>query len=129
MLIKVKRTKLTDKFTLGELFIDGVHFCYTVEDKVRPIGEKVFGETAIPYGTYKVIINHSNHFGKDMPLLLSVPNFEGVRIHSGNTAADSEGCIIIGMVQTEIGVGMSRVCFTKLMDKLKGVTDIKLTIE
>lgn len=114
------RKSRTENFTLGELFIDGQFFCYTVEDKVRPIGEKVFGKTAIPSGSYKMIINMSNHFKKEMPLLLNVPGFEGVRIHSGNTADDSEGCIIIGMVKTENGVGMSRVAFTKLMDKIKG---------
>lgn len=120
MKLSVIRKSRSDDFTLGELSIDGQFFCYTVEDKVRPVGEKVFGKTAIPAGTYKVIINMSNHFKKEMPLLLNVPGFEGVRIHSGNTADDSEGCIIIGMVKTENGVGMSRVAFTKLMDKIKG---------
>ena len=126
MKLSLIRESRTENFTLGELFIDGQFFCYTVEDKVRPLGEKVFGKTAIPAGSYKVIINMSNHFKKEMPLLLNVPNFEGVRIHSGNTAEDSEGCIIIGMVKTDNGVGMSRVAFTKLMDKIKGQ---ELTIE
>lgn len=120
MKLSLIRKSRSEDFTLGELSIDGQFFCYTVEDKVRPFGEKVFGKTAIPAGTYKVIINMSNHFKKEMPLLLNVPGFEGVRIHSGNTADDSEGCIIIGMVKTENGVGMSRVAFTKLMDKIKG---------
>ena len=126
MKLSLIRKSQYEDFTLGELSIDGQFFCYTVEDKVRPLGEKVFGKTAIPAGNYKVIINMSNHFKKEMPLLLNVPGFEGVRIHSGNTADDSEGCIIIGMVKTENGVGMSRVAFTKLMDKIKGK---ELTIE
>lgn len=126
MKLSLIRKSQSEDFTLGELFIDGQFFCYTVEDKVRPIGEKVFGKTAIPAGSYNVIINMSNHFKKEMPLLLNVPGFEGVRIHSGNTAEDSEGCIIIGMVKTDNGVGMSRVAFTKLMDKIKGK---ELTIE
>ena len=126
MKLSLIRKSQSEDFTLGELSIDGQFFCYTVEDKVRPVGEKVFGKTAIPAGTYKVIINMSNHFKKEMPLLLNVPGFEGVRIHSGNTAEDSEGCIIIGMVKTENGVGMSRVAFTKMMDKIKGK---ELTIE
>ena len=126
MKLSLIRKSQYEDFTLGELSIDGQFFCYTVEDKVRPIGEKVFGKTAIPAGSYNVIINISNHFKKEMPLLLSVPGFEGVRIHSGNTAEDSEGCIIIGMVKTENGVGMSRVAFNKLMDKIKGK---ELTIE
>jgi hypothetical protein len=64
-----------------------------------------------------------------MPLLLDVPFFEGIRIHSGNTSLDTEGCIIVGMVRTENGVGMSRIAFTKLMEKLKGQNNIYLTIK
>lgn len=129
MELKLKRQLLNENYTLGELFIDNVHFCYTVEDAVLPAGQKVFGKTAIPAGSYKIIINMSNHFKKEMPLLLKVPNFEGVRIHSGNTAADSEGCIIVGTVRTPNGVGLSRQCFTKLMDKIKGQQNLTITIE
>lgn len=129
MELLLKRQVKTVDFTLGELFIDGQHFCYTVEDMERMPGEKVFGKTSVPKGEYKVIINHSNHFNKDMPLLLNVHDFEGVRIHSGNNASDSEGCIIVGMTRTINGVAMSRIAFTKLMDKLKTATAINLTIE
>lgn len=128
MEITLRRHKLSNDFTLGELFIENEHFCYTVEDTVRT-GIKVHGKTAIPYGRYKVIVNMSNRFKKLMPLLLEVPNFEGVRIHSGNTALDTEGCIIVGMVQTENGVGMSRVAFQKLMDRLKNQNIIYITIK
>jgi hypothetical protein len=127
MEITLKRTALNPEFTLGELFIDGAFFCYAVEDTVRS-GEKIKGKTAIAYGRYKVIVNMSNRFKKLMPLLLDVPNFEGVRIHSGNTAEDSEGCIIVGMAQTQNGVGMSRIAFTKLMDKLKDQQIIYINI-
>ena len=129
MEILLKRQVKTIDFTLGELFIDGEHFCYTVEDMERMEGEKVFGKTAIPKGEYNVIVNHSNHFNKDLPLLISVPNFEGVRIHSGNSAADSEGCIICGMTRTINGVGMSRIAMQKLMDKLKFQSLITIKIE
>lgn len=95
----------------------------------RMEGEKVWGKTAIPKGTYKVIINMSNRFKKEMPLLLNVPKFEGVRIHTGNTAEDSSGCIIIGMIRTLNGVGMSQIAYTKLMEKLKQDTEIIITIE
>lgn len=124
-------------FTLGKLYIDDVLFCHTVEDKDR-LSEglpKVFGETAIPKGTYKVIINKSNTFSKMagtdvfLPLLLNVPGFEGVRIHSGNTAADTEGCIIVGLTRTDIGVGMSRIAMQKLMDKLRGQDNITIEIK
>lgn len=129
MKLLLKRQVKTKDFTLGELFIDGVSFCYTVEDMERMPNEKVFGLTAIQKGTYKVIINMSNRFKKQMPLLLNVPNFEGVRIHSGNTSSDTEGCIIVGMTRTLNGVAMSRIAFTKLMEKLKGQKDILITIE
>ena len=128
MKLKLKRELLNDKYTLGSLFINDSFFCYTVEDVVRSNGEKVKGETAIPYGTYNVIINMSNRFKILMPLLLGVPNFEGVRIHSGNTAADTEGCIIVGTIRTPNGVGLSRQCFTKLMSKIKDVKDLTIEI-
>lgn len=125
----LKRQIKTSDFTLGELFINGISFCQTVEDMERMEGEKVWGKTAIPKGTYKVIVNMSNRFKKEMPLLMNVSGFEGVRIHSGNSAEDSSGCIIIGMIRTLNGVGMSRIAFVKLMEKLKGETEIVLTIE
>jgi hypothetical protein len=111
------------------LSINGIPFCQTVEDMERMPNEKVYGKTAIPKGTYKIIINMSNRFKKLMPLLLKVPNFEGVRIHSGNTALDTEGCIIVGMTRTINGVALSRIAYTKLMDKLKNEKEIIITIE
>lgn len=129
MKLLLKRDLLNSEFTLGELFIEGIHFCYTVEDVVRKPNEpKVFGKTAIPYGTYKVIQTLSPHFGIITPRLVDVPGFQGVLIHSGNTAADTEGCIIIGTVRTENGVGLSRQCFTKLMEKIKGINDLTIEI-
>ena len=127
MELTLVRNEFNENFTLGELFIDNVHFCYTVEDKVRDV--KIKAVTAIPYGRYKVILNMSNRFKKIMPLLLDVPFFEGVRIHSGNTSADTEGCIILGMARTENGVGMSRIAVQKLMDKLTNEATIYLTIK
>jgi len=139
MELKLKRTHLNSTYTLGELFIDGKQFCYTVEDVVRDKnndgdlkdeGEtKVYGETAIPKGNYKVIISMSNRFKKYMPEVLNVPEFTGIRIHAGNTAIDSHGCIIVGTVRTPNGVGMSRDCFNRLMKKLEGQNNIILIIE
>ena len=129
MKLKLKRDIKAVSYTLGELYIDDQHFCYTVEDVVRNSGVKVAGKTAIPPGEYDVIINMSNRFKKLMPLLLKVPNFEGVRIHSGNTSEDTEGCIIVGLARTANGVGLSRDCFSKLMKKFEGQKEIKLTIE
>ena len=128
MILHLKRDVFTHDFTLGELFIEGKHFCYTVEDMVRE-GEKVYGKTAIPKGTYNVIINFSNRFKKFMPLLLNVDGFEGIRIHSGNTAEDSLGCILVGELRTLNGVGNSRLCFEKLMEKIKNEKELKIIIE
>ena len=95
MLIEVKRFEFKDTYTVGKMYIDNIYECYTLEDVVRK-GAKVNGQTAIPTGTYNVIINHSNRFNRDLPLLENVPNFTGVRIHAGNTSAHTEGCILVG---------------------------------
>ncbi len=95
MKIKLIRDRFTDRATLGELFINDAPFCYTLEDKVRPEGEKVYGETAIPEGTYKVIISHSAKFKRDMLEILDVPGFRGIRIHGGNTVKDTFGCPLV----------------------------------
>ena len=88
MLIELKRTILHHQYTEGIMYIDGYEFCDTIEDMVRPDGEKIKGETAIPAGEYKLILSYSNRFKKVMPEILNVPGFEGIRIHPGNTAKD-----------------------------------------
>ena len=80
---------------IGDLLINGEFFCYVLEDQLRAKGEKVYGETCIPAGTYKVVVDMSNRFKRLMPRLLNVPMFEGVRIHGGNTAKDSHGCPLV----------------------------------
>lgn len=116
MNLKIARDIFGSDFTLGGMSVNGVHHFFTCEDKVRD--KKIKGETAIPAGKYKVILTFSNRFQKVLPLLLDVPNFEGVRIHSGNTSADTEGCILIGIVRTENGVAMSRDAMKELMPML-----------
>ena len=111
MQITIKRLHKTDKSTIGELLIDGIFECYTLEDIERPV--KIKAETAIPKGTYKVIINQSNRFKRLMPLLLNVPNFEGVRIHAGNTNHDTEGCILVGRTRSKDFIGQSRKAYEK----------------
>ena len=123
MKLILKRTKFADTYTAGSLTIEGdnTFFCYTLEDKYRS-GDKVKGKTAIPNGTYEVILNMSNRFKKYMPLLLNVPNFEGIRVHSGNTDADTEGCILVGREDSFDGfMGESRVAFNALMARLQRV--------
>lgn len=103
--ILIKRISLKDTYTIGKLYINGVYFCDTLEDKVRDLNKngvfdngekKVYGETAIPYGTYEVIWSYSSRFKMFTPRLLNVNSFDGVLIHAGNTAADSHGCILVG---------------------------------
>jgi hypothetical protein len=118
MKIEVFRQPSDDVCTLGELVINGTHECYTLEDVVRPDGEKVFGKTAIPYGTYLVVATFSQHFQRDLPLLVNVPNFSGVRIHPGNTAADTEGCVIVGKLRGVASVGKSVDAFSSLYAKI-----------
>lgn len=129
MKLELIRQVFTNDYTLGVLLINGKHICYTVEDVVRPNGGKIHGKTAIPYGTYKVIMTMSNRFKVMMPLLVSVPNFEGVRIHSGNTSADTEGCLILGMGRTPNGVSQSRIACASVYDLIEhAIDEVTITI-
>lgn len=114
----VSRKEFTESSTIGDLFIDGSFFCYTLEDMVREPGVKVPGETAIPEGRYKVIIDQSTRFRRAMPHILDVTNFEGVRIHNGNTAKDTEGCILLGYTKSKDFVGKSVLAFNDFFNKL-----------
>jgi hypothetical protein len=114
----LQRLPSTPACTLGSLSVDGVFACYTLEDVVRQ-GPKVYGATAIPAGTYPVVITQSPRFKRPLPLLLNVPGFEGVRIHPGNTAADTEGCILVGRQHGPSAVLESRLAFNALFEKLK----------
>lgn len=100
MEIKVERKWKKEKYTVGRMMVNGDFFCNTLEDVVREIDVngvgKIKGETAIPAGEYKVIVNYSPKFGRQMPRLLNVPFFDGILIHPGNTAKDSAGCILVG---------------------------------
>lgn len=99
MKLRLVRENSTDETTLGNLYLDGIWFCRTLEDQDRRLeagGTKVYGKTAIPLGTYPVVIDWSTRFAKQMLHVLSVPQFEGIRIHAGNTIFDSSGCILVG---------------------------------
>lgn len=133
MILTLKRRQFTEKSTIGALFIDGAFACYTLEDVVRPEGEpKVYGKTAIPYGTYHVVLTNSKRFGKLLPELMSVPNFTGVRIHAGNSAADTDGCVLVGLTRSADWIGDSTVAMQELMHRLlnaKGPITIEITKE
>ena len=105
MKLKLERKYFMDTYTIGNLYIDGSFFSNTLEDKNRDVNKngkfdngetKIYEETCIPFGTYKVILTMSPKFKRELPRLLNVPSFEGVLIHRGNTAKDSAGCILIG---------------------------------
>lgn len=138
MIIKVKRVAFKKDYTIGKLYIDGKYVCDTLEDRDRGLDDsmneedikrkKVYGETAIPYGTYKVSITFSIKFKKMLPLIENVKGFSGIRIHSGNTAKDSLGCILVGQ-NKEVGkVINSRKTFDKLFDLIKNEKNLFITI-
>lgn len=118
MKLALRRTAYTLNSTIGELSVDGVFECYTLEDMVRNNGVKVYGETAIDPGTYAVELTRSPRFKRILPLLIDVKNFTGVRIHPGNSAKDTEGCILVGRVKGIDWIGQSVVAFDKLFAKL-----------
>jgi len=116
----LNRKYFNEECTIGQLSVDGEYFCYTLEDVVRPTGLKVHGETAIPEGEYEVTITVSPKFKREMPLLLGVEGFEGVRIHTGNSAADTHGCILVGKEKySDTRIGNCAVIYNELFSKIK----------
>jgi len=122
MELKLIREYFTEKNTIGSLFVDGEDFFWTLEDVVRPAGEKIPGKTAIPYGRYEVILNHSPKFGRIMPRLLNVPNFDGILIHKGNTENDTSGCILVGYTLDNDHIEDSKDAFDDLFAMLQKAT-------
>lgn len=127
MELTLNRIFLGSSATIGELLVNDKHLCDTLEDRVRPEGEKVYGKTAIPEGTYEVKLTHSPRFKKTLPEILNVPNFSGIRIHTGNSSKDTEGCILVGTWdgEKEDWVGNSRIAFDELMALLEETTNNK----
>ena len=115
------------KHNWGQLWIDGLYFGETLEDTDRYLeanpNAKVDGDTAIPRGRYPVTITMSTRFGKLMPLVGDVPNFSGVRIHGGNTEADTSGCPLLGSVRTATGIANCAGINERLMERLQAALD------
>ncbi len=143
MKLTLRRKFKGPKYTIGDLSVDGRFFCNTIEDVVRELPddcddtkryrncdceEKIYAQTAIPAGTYKVVIGYSPKFKRKMPRIQDVPHFLGILIHWGNTERDSAGCIIVGKNTVKGKVLESRVTFNKLYALLEKESDITIEI-
>lgn len=119
MELKLVRKWLTQNSTIGELSVNGKFECFVIEDNYPTPWKKTPGKTAIPAGKYEVIVNLSNRFKVDMPLLLNVPEYAGIRIHPGNTSADTEGCLLPGRIRQQDKVLESKLAYDALFTKIK----------
>lgn len=128
MKLELTRIALRDTYTIGKLYVDGVYFCDTLEDKVRDINKngifdngetKVHGRTAIPYGKYEVVWAYSTRFKRYTPRLLNVKSFAGVLIHAGNSHEDTDGCILLGQNKVTGKVINSKEFVNKLYPIIK----------
>lgn len=139
MNILIKRIAKKDNYTIGRLYINGQYFCDTLEDKDRGLkqsdniivikAKKIFGKTSIPMGTYNVVLSYSPKFKKILPLVENVKGFSGIRIHQGNTADDTEGCILVGRNNIVGMVTHSQDTLNELLKKLNVNDNITLTIQ
>ena len=131
MTLRVIREPSTAAATMGILLIDGVFTCWTLEDVVREV--KIPGETAIPAGRYAVQLSLSQRFQKLLPEILTVPGFTGIRIHAGNTQADTAGCLLVGRIRAYDRVEESNLALMHVMEQLRRATTagdpITITIE
>lgn len=117
MRLHLERLDLQPGWTIGRLLVDEHFECFTLEDAVRD-GPKIPGQTAIPFGHYPIAITWSPRFRRDLPLLEYVRGFTGVRIHPGNVAADTDGCILVGVERGPGALRRSREAFDALFPKL-----------
>lgn len=138
MKLKLHRKYLKENYTIGHLYemVNGVErfICDVIEDKVRDLNKdgdlndtgesKVYAQTAIPYGTYEVLLTISQKFQNHpwatpykgvVPLLNNVPHFSGIRIHPGATERDSAGCLIVGLNTHRGRVTQTTEMYHKLM--------------
>ena len=138
MEIKLVRIAFKETYTIGKLYVDGKYVCDTIEDKDRGLDDsmsakeilkrKVKGQTAIPTGHYVINITYSPKYKRMMPLLLDVKGFSGIRIHSGNTAKDTEGCLIVGKNKKVGMVLESRDTYQRLFEMMQGEKNITIDI-
>lgn len=136
MKLKDDRAWRKDTYTIGKFFVNGIRHSESLEDKDRGlnssmskaeiISRKVYGKTAIPTGTYKVVLSVSPKFknrawaakyGGLVPEILNVPGFEGIRIHPGTDENSTSGCILVGENKVKGGLVNSTKKYYELMDK------------
>lgn len=143
MEILVERKYKKENYTIGKLYINGEYFCDTLEDKDRGLSQemelsvlqelKEYGKTAIPTGRYQIEITWSNLFKKMLPILIDVPAYRYIRIHSGNTHKDTEGCILLGFNLAVGKVLNSRKTMAEFMSILEPINaageEIWITIQ
>ena len=135
--LRLERTFLGETYTIGKLYISDIYFCDVLEDRVVDKDKsgkfdgkevKVFGESAIPYGTYEIVLNMSTKFKRILPRLLNVPHFDGILIHAGNTAEDSHGCLLVGLNKEKGKVINSRFYEEALVKELSKYKQISIEI-
>ncbi len=119
------RDRYTKKSTTGQLSVNGVWECFTLEDRIRPARIKIRRETCIPAGRYQVKVVWSSKRNREVPLLLDVPNFTGILIHPGNTDIDTEGCILVGQARIDDMISKSRVAYQLLFGKVQEASDAR----
>lgn len=121
MKIKVDRIYKGESYTIGKMYLNGEYFCDTLEDAIRPV--KIPNETAIPAGTYKVEVTYSPRFKRNLPLLIDVPNYTGIRIHNGSNKDHTSGCILVGFNTAKGKLTDSRKISDQLTNLLKSLSE------
>lgn len=134
MELRLQREATNKGATVGSLLLNGTFLCFTLEDPIREVENepveqwKVAGDTAIPAGKYTIILDASVRFHRLMPHLIGVPGFDGIRIHSGNTTEDTEGCILVGTTRGSNCVYDSRIAFNVLWELMKAAVAVEEAI-
>lgn len=127
MKLDLKPIVLNEICTISEMYMNDIFFCHTLEDTVR-LGLKIKNETAIPSGVYEIKLTYSPKFKKNMPEIVNVPNFTGIRIHSGNQSSDTSGCILVGKYDTGNKIIESKKTFEKLYSLINEAISLKQKI-